>query len=269
MSLEPAIPADWAEMVEGVLEWIRGEIAPPWVAILARRSAPQPKLPFVKLQVIVPPIAKGQGDRDARLRPPGYMVGIARVEDGQTYSITLNARTTVTFTADSSSTSNDILDGLEAAIEDVSGDEPTNVTRPRAGWLLVYPTEEPHTVETNNDALYVRIPATTRFDADVTFQIDCYGRLADVADQTPEMEHESIPVSTALRASLESEGVQEALREVGWAIISAEQMRVIPELAGSRWMDRSGFDLRLRCAVVHITPLDWFESAYVEGEAVP
>lgn len=258
------VPEDWPAMIAGLHSWIAGELPTPWIAVWGEQNAPAPPKPYAWITFPVPPVHDGQGDRSPALRLPGTGVLVATVIDSTIYTITING-TPITYPSGAGATADSIRDGLTNAIN-ISG-EPVTASAVLPGVLNIEP-DDPAIFDLSVDSnLRQKSIMSTEGESVATLQVDVIGRDRDTDGAPPDSLFESVPVSLALQHSLESPTVQESLRSAGWSVVTIEGDRKPDQVAGSRWEDRSGFDVRLRCRWRRIEAIDWIESATV-GQSI-
>lgn len=256
-------PEDWAEMIQGVRDWAAANTPnlstdPAWTTVFGKRvpTAPQPPKPFAVINVLVGPVQDGQGDSSSELFM-GVAVQVTNVLDNQLYTIVYDG-TDADFTSDADATLQEIVDGLIAAVNTVAG--ATVATQV----LDVIHITGSASVDVDSDPnLALKFVSATEAEATVTFQVDCIGR-DDAEGGTPVGPlFESVAAMSKLQLSLETEEVQEQLRDAGWAVISVEGERKPDLVVGTVWEDRSGFDLRLRCRTRDLRIADFIEDAEI------
>lgn len=240
------MPIDWTTMSNGLITWAKSVATSPWSVAWNEQKAPLPRRPFVSLGLLVPPVPDGHAWVELINREE-IGVAITVPTDNTVYSITLNG-TTVSVNSGTDATANTIRDDIVAAINA----SPASATATPAsidGVLAVsFPVGDPTVVGTDPEQLLVRALFSATGEATATFQVDCFGR-SDADDEGPAERLESVPMSNALYHSLESPDVQELLSTMGWSVISVEGVRKASRVVGTRWEDRSGFDVRLRCSL--------------------
>ena len=254
-------PEDWAEMIQAVRDWAAANVPnlstdPAWFVAFGKRvpTAPQPAKPFVAVNVLVGPIANGQGDAASDLFP-GFAVVVTSVLDTQLYTIVYGG-TDAEFTSDADATEQEILDGLIAEVNVVAG---ATVATQVLNSVHITGTA---TVDVDGDPnLALKRVSSTESEGTFTFQIDCVGRDDAEGGAPAGPMFESVAAMSKLRNSLETEEVQEQLRAAGWAFITAEGERKPDLVVGTKWEDRSGFDVRLRCRTRDLRIADFIEDA--------
>ena len=255
-------PEDWAAMFAGVHEWTRDNIPPDWVSVWGRQNAPAPGKPYVFITMLVPPVYEGQGDGAAGLFK-GTGVIIRNVLNLTEYVVTING-VPLSFTSSAAATRIEIRDGLVAAIN--AGGEPVTAA-PLT--LSAGPADSRDILNVTDDGdasamivedtnLRLKQIQATESEGNATFSIGLIGRSSN---QTPAVYLESVAVLGNLKASLRTSVVLELLRGAGWSVISTEGERKPDVVSGSKWEDRSGFDVRLRCRYRDLRAVDFIESA--------
>jgi hypothetical protein len=264
------MPEDWAEMIQGIQTWASDNVPSGWSAVFAKQvvsgsGAPQPAKPFVFVQVLVPPVAQGQGDAGEALFV-GTAITVKTVLDATTYTVTINGND-ADFVSDADATEEEIIDGLLAEI--IGLGEPVTATKVvvPAGSIafainLVKTGATDPTLAVSADLRIKRLSATEN-ESVATFQIDAVGRDEPEAATVPGPLFESVAAITGLQNSLETAEVLEQLLAAGWTVTSVEGERKPDAVAGAAWEDRSGFDLRLRCRTRDLRIGDFIESVEV------
>ncbi len=264
-------PEDWGEMWQALQTWAKENTPTGWLTVFGKQvvagsGAPQPPKPFVFLQVLVPPVAQGQGDASAALSV-GTAITVDTIVDATLYRATINGAD-ADYTTGVGETLEQVIDGLLAAIIGLA--EPVTATKiavPHGAVRFVInlvPTTSDVPALTVSDELRIRRLSATEGESVATFQVDAGGRSEpESATSSPGPLLESVAAITALQNSLEVDDVLEPLRAAGWSMVSVEGERKPDGIAGSAWEDRSGFDVRLRCRTRDLRVGDFIEDAQI------
>lgn len=270
------MPEDWGEMVQAVRDWANSNTPTGWQTVFGKQvvagsGAPQPPKPFVAVQVLVPPVAQGQGDSGADLMP-GTAITVATVTDSIDYVATINGNA-ATFGSGVGAAEESIIDGLLAAITALG--EPLTATKfSLASGSISFAINLTVAAGASDPALTVsaelRIKrlSSTEGESIATFQVDCIGRPEPESAVVAGPMFESVAAATQLQNSLETAAELERLRAAGWSAISVEGERKPDQVAGSAWEDRSGFDLRLRCRTRDLRVEDFIETVQIDVSIV-
>ena len=247
-----ALPTDWDVMKQGFFDFVRTNVDTTVPVVWGRQDSPQPPKPYVYLTILVPPLPDGQAQNKTL---DGTTVVVSTVLPSTMYSFDVGV-TTITYTSSATPTDVEIRDGLAA---DLLVKEPAIVQESlltnglRVETALVVDTSGDVNLDCKT-AVRAEIPATA------TFTIDVIGR--EPEETTPSAE--TIPILTGLLIDLETPETAAFFCTVGWAFISVEGIRKPDLVAGSKWEDRSGFDVRLRCRISSIKFKDFIETAAID-----
>lgn len=264
------MPEDWAEMIQAIQTWARTNVPTGWSAVFSKQvvagsGAPQPQKPFVFVQVLVPPVAQGQGDSAAELLP-GTAIAVDTVTDSIDYVATINGNP-ATFASGIGATEESIIDGLLTEITGLG--EPITSTKfslpsgTKAFAINIVPTTTTDPTLAVSAELRIKRLSATENEGVATFQIDAIGRDEAEAAAVPGPLYESVAAIAMLQNSIDTAEVQEGLRAAGWSVVSVEGERKPDAVAGAAWEDRSGFDLRLRCRTRDLRIGDFIEDAQI------
>ena len=242
------MPFDWTAMQTSILTWIRDSVPPGWSAIFSEQDAAPPVTPYVRVNCIVPPVVVGRADDDILQTGLALIVTddidlgnpVEFTLNGEEFSVPTNADDTLDEVADA------IADEITASDADA---EAFRIIGVEGGIYVVETVDGGGLVFVDlPDGLAIRAVEAVTSHAVATWSVECFGRPRDPVAGTPAF-LESIPVSMRLVQSLETHDALDALASAGWSFVSVEGIRRTPQVAGSRWEDRSGFDVRLACLV--------------------
>ncbi len=265
------MPEDWADMIQAIQTWARTNTPSGWSAVFGKQvvssgGAPEPDKPFVYLQILVPPVAQGQGDSAAELMP-GTAITVDTVTDSIDYIATINGNP-ATHNSGVGATEESIIDGLLTEIAGLG--EPITATKfsLESGAvefaINIVPTTTTDPTFAVSDELRIKRLSATEGESVATFQVDAVGRDEPESAVTPGPLFESVAAITKLQNSLETAEALEALRAAGWSMVSVEGERKPDQIAGASWEDRSGFDVRLRCRTRDLRVADFIEAAEID-----
>lgn len=237
------IPEDWDAMLQAVYDWARTAVPAGVTVVWSQQNAPSIPTPFVRLNLITPPIPQGQHEQ----RNTGSGVLVSSVLPSTLYRVTING-TNFDFTTGLSPTALQIRNALMTEID--AGSEPvtTQAVRDDLFTLLVDPGETITVSVTTN--LKQKIAHQYLGEATATFSVDVL-----VNPQA----NDAVAVAVDLQNSLEVDSFLENLRVAGWAVISLENIRSPDTVVGAAWEGRAGFDLRLRCRSRRLDVIDFLE----------
>lgn len=266
------MPEDWAEMIQAVRDWADQNTPTGWTTVFGKQvvagaGAPQPEKPFVFVQILVPPVAQGQGDSAADLLK-GTAIVVDTILDSTLYRATING-SNADFVSGIGATTETIIDGLLSAItalgEPINSVKFTLVSGSFPFAINIIPATIGGTVAISvSGDLRLKRLSSTEGESVATFQVDAVGRDEAEAGTPAGPLLESVAAITQLQNSLETAQVLELLRAAGWSLASVEGERKPDQIAGSAWEDRSGFDVRFRCRTRDLRVEDFIEGAEIE-----
>lgn len=257
MPLAPRyVPEDWATIARpAIFAWARDAAALLGIAsgrvIWKNQAGPSPLKPYVAIGTMAPPNPVGEpwGDGPRAVR-------VTSVLDATLYRVTL-AGVDYDFVSGAGATAAQIVAGLVAVIVAGLGVGAASVSGHFTDVLLL--SDDPElipgdaTIETSAE-LQARLVRYQTGNVEWTVSIDVY---ADA--QAGEPESIAVSASAALQRSLDDEGLLEALRVAGLAVVGVAGARRLPTARDGRWEDRAGFDVRFRALSRVASLSDWIE----------
>jgi hypothetical protein len=210
-------------------------------------GVPSPSRPFVLLTELVPPIRSGFLEG----RNYGISVQVTSAVSGATYTITINSVAS-SYVAGPNDTVTTIRDALIAQLVANLILDPYAIlsdTLTLGG--------APNTISLTANLNQV-IAQEYLGDSIATFSVDAFYDPPQGASTD-----EAITLISRLRLSLETDPVLEQLSTAGWAYVSVEGLRKPDQLIGSRWEDRAGFDVRLRCRSRSIQIINYIDTVTI------
>lgn len=252
-------PEHWSTMLQGITDWANQNangIPVIWEkqALPGGTGVPAPQRPFIALGKVAGPVGFGQ----AEVRNFGVSVRIISVAAG-TYTITIGG-VACSFVAGANDTAITIRDGLIAAIISHALLGPYALMAD----VLTLGTQRgvlPTLAVTSNLSLCVAVEYIK--DSVATFSVDVFA-----APNQGAITPDAISILSRLKLSFETAEVTQQLQTAGWAFVSIVGDRKPDQVMGSRWEDRAGFDVRLRCAsrLIHVNDyIDSFPITSVQG----
>lgn len=244
-------PADSAAMLQGLYDWARFGAAGARVVWAkqgapGRSSPPAPPLPFVVIDLLVPPVEEGQLERVLE----GAAIRVLVVQASTLYSVLVEGLPYV-FTSSATPTLAEVVAGLSAALQaapeiTVEGlGLDTIVLLPRAGEAPVFAVQDETLLEH-------AVPEVLLGSGMGTLAVQV---LAD----------DGTAASMAKRIELSADASRgiELLDLAGWVGVTVEDVGRRDAFDDGRWEDRLGFDLRIRCRTRRVDAVQWVEQALV------
>lgn len=235
-------------MKAAVQAWARDEVSIP--VVWGEQDAPSPAKPFVKLQLTTAPVQEGQAEHRILLA-----ILVETIAAETIYTATINGDDAM-YESSLDPSANAIRDGLAAAITALDGDVKGVAVLDGVIALVLEEGAAQPTVELD-DNLRLKIADLVLSDGVATFSIDAFADPPTVALSTAT---DATSYATTLKLSIEADDVLEELRAAGWAYAGVVGDRRPTLVVGSRWEDRAGFDLRLRCRMRNVRLLDFIET---------
>lgn len=248
-------PEHDAELKQAFFEFVRDAASIP--VIWSKQDAPSPEKPFIRLDVLVPPVTQGQPEKRGEflLQITTFPVDSDDDENSAevavTYACTINGQAItadVTEDAKASDCQTAIIDAIEASAANVA------VGRVGEAAILVVrnaPTDSLTITGLDNVAL--RLAQMSLHDGIATFTIEAITGDDSAAARAKEVE-----------LGLGKDSLREALNAGGWGSVNAISWRTPSRVVGAKWEQRAGFDLRLRCKMRSLEILDFIEEAVID-----
>ena len=248
-----SITADWTAMKQGVLDGIKLSLTSSVPVIWGRQNAPAPEArPHIVLTTLTAPIHEGRAGTFALA---GLAVVVETVLDSTSYTFDVGV-STITYTSSATATAAEIVAGLVA---DLAAKEPTLTVEVIGTTGLRIEHGELALVVTDVN-LSCKIVQETRQPAIVSFSVDIIGG----PPEETAVPVETVPILTELVTGLRTSEVTDFLCSVGWALVSIEGVRKPDIVAGAKWEDRSGLDVRLRGRISSIKFMNFIETATID-----
>lgn len=206
--------------------------------VWGEQDAPVPAKPFVRIEMLVPPVADRQGEAKRR----GAIV-VDSAAASTAYSVTIDGDLVVV-TSSSNPTLNSIRDQLVAAINAAAAG--LRATALDTGLIALEVTDRAQHVVSTGPRLEQKLVLLTLADGIATFSVDVFGDDLSV-----------VTVSKRIEMGLEKSEPRQALAAAGWAPVDVQSVRKPDFVTGAKWESRSGFDVRMRCRMRVLEVVDW------------
>lgn len=240
-------PEHWSELEQAVFSWVRSQVPAEVSVIWAKPDAPSPVKPFVRIDMIVPPVDEGRADRRHDVA-----IEVSTLSPGAVYSVIIEGVVHL-YTAQPADTYVDIRNGLVTRInadsDAVTASDFSAIVGLERILYLVPKRGHKNAMVVVDDKMLLKVAAISSTEAVATFSIDA----ASDDDQ-------AIVLARNIEASLAKQIVLETLNESGWATVEAVGQRKPDTLVAAAWEQRAGFDQRLRCRTRAVEINDFIET---------
>lgn len=254
-------PEHAAELMQAVYDFVRSQTTAAVIWAKQRTAdgsaPPVPAKPFVRIDMLTPPIADGQAEHRNE-----QVIVIDVVAPETAYELTVNG-TEIAYTSRTVDEEDEedppvTVAEIRAALISLVNDADLGVTAGAFFASNIFAIVKNHgevvpVISDDGVNLKLKIVDLPLVDGIATFSVDAF------------TDDDSAPaIAKAIELGLDKRGALDTLNAADWSSVTVEGVRKPDQVVAANWESRAGFDMRLRCRMRAVELNDFIEEAIID-----